>query len=115
MGPGENIAGRVHNHKMKQATGFVWVMLAGCLSSVPICAQTISNQSLTGKYYFRQVSLGTDGVNPGGLTDPRSLMGTITFDPVSGRYSFTAQQLTGTTAAVSQTGSGVYSVDSGGF
>jgi uncharacterized protein (TIGR03437 family) len=48
------------------------------------------------------------------VTDPRSLIGTVTYDG-SGHYSFTGQQLTGTTAAVSQTGSGAYSVDSGGF
>ena len=99
---------------MKKLTGFGWVILLGFLGSIPGSAQAISNQSLTGKYYFRQVSLGTDGVNPGNLPDPRSLMGTITFDG-SGGYTFTGQQLTGTTAAVSQTGKGVYSVDSGGF
>lgn len=89
-------------------------MIAGLFHTVPVFAQTIGNQSLTGKYYFRQVSLGTDGANPGNLPDPRTLMGTITFDG-SGRYSYTGQQLTGTTAAVAQTGQGAYSVDSGGF
>jgi uncharacterized protein (TIGR03437 family) len=86
-----------------------WVLAAGCLS-----AQTLSNQSLSGKYFFRHVSLGTDGVSPGNLTDARSLMGTITFDG-SGRYGFTGQQVVGNNAATPQTGTGVYSVDPGGF
>ncbi len=50
----------------------------------------------------------------GGLTDPRSLIGNITFNG-EGRYSFTAQQLNGTAAPVAQIGSGVYSVDPAGF
>jgi uncharacterized protein (TIGR03437 family) len=99
---------------MKKSTGFGCVLLAGLVGAVPASAQAINNQSLTGKYYFRQVSLGTDGANPANLPDPRSLMGTMTFDG-SGAYTFIAQQLTGTTAAVSQTGKGVYSVDSSGF
>jgi uncharacterized protein (TIGR03437 family) len=90
------------------------VILAGLLSALPVCTQTLSNQSLSGKYYFRQVSLGTDGINPGNLTDPRTLMGSITFDG-SGNYSYIGQLLTGINAAVSQTGKGVYSLDPGGF
>ena len=101
---------------MKKLTGFGLVVLAGLWASFSASAQTANNQSVTGKYYFRQVSLGTDGVNPASLPDPRSLMGTITFDGgTPGGYSFIAQQLTGTTAAVPQTGKGTYSVDSGGF
>jgi uncharacterized protein (TIGR03437 family) len=90
------------------------VILAGLLSVLSSPAQTLSNQSLTGKYYFRHLSLGTDGVNPGSLPDPRTLMGAITFDG-SGHYSYIGQQLTGINAAVSQTGSGAYSLDPGGF
>ena len=104
----------VQPYNMKISTGWVWAVSAVFFSTLSGWAQGINNQSLTGKYYFRQVSLGTDGVNPGNLTDPRSLTGTITFDG-SGHFSFTGQQLTGTTAAVSQTGPGAYSVDSGGF
>ncbi len=99
---------------MSKSTGWAWVVLAGLFAAVSSFAQGINNQSLTGKYYFRQVSLGTDGVNPGNLTDPRSLTGSMNFDG-SGHYSFTAQQLTGTSAAAAQTGSGAYAVDSGGF
>lgn len=74
--------------------------------------QTLNNQSLSAKFFFRQVSLGTDSA--GNLTDPRSLIGTITFDG-SGHYSYTGQQVIGTAASTSQTGSGVYSVDPAGF
>ena len=74
-------------------------------------AQVLSNLTVNGKFFFRQVSLGTDG--SGNLTDPRSIMGTITFDG-SGHFSFTGQQVTGTGAPAAQTGSGTYSVDAGG-
>src|ERR1039458_8315595 len=83
------------------------VILAGLLSVLSSPAQTLNNQSLSGKYYFRHVSLGTDGVNPGGLPDPRTLMGAITFDGAGG-YTYIGQQLSGINAAVSQTGKGVY-------
>ena len=90
------------------------MILAGLLSAVPISAQTLSNQSLSGKYYFRHISLGTDGRNPGSLTDARTLMGSITFDG-AGHYAYVGQQLSGINAAVSQTGSGAYVLDPGGF
>ncbi len=89
-------------------------MLAGLLSTLPGLAQTLSNKDLKGNFYFRHVSLGTDGVNPGNLTDARSLFGSITFDG-SGGYTYIGQQLTGINAAVSQTGKGIYSLDPGGF
>ena len=99
---------------MTKLAGWSWVILAGLLTALSGPAQTLSNQSLSGKYYFRHLSLGTDGVNPGNLPDPRTLMGTITFDG-TGHYSYIGQQLMGITAAVSQTGSGAYSLDPGGF
>jgi uncharacterized protein (TIGR03437 family) len=99
---------------MKIATGRVWLIGAWFLGVFSGFGQTISNQSLNGKYYFRQVSLGTDGTNPGNLTDARTLTGSMTFDG-SGHYSYTGQQLNGTTAAVAQSGSGAYAVDAGGF
>jgi uncharacterized protein (TIGR03437 family) len=46
--------------------------------------------------------------------DPRSLLGTITFDG-AGHYSFTGQQVVGTNAPASQSGSGAYAVDPAGF
>jgi uncharacterized protein (TIGR03437 family) len=92
--------------------GWGLAVLAVLLEAPNGGAQTLTNQSLTGKYFFRQMSLGTDGT--GSFPDPRtSLMGTITFDG-AGHYSFTGQQVTGGAAPASQTGSGTYTVDSGG-
>lgn len=79
---------------------------------MPASAQTLNNQSLTGKYFFRHVSLGLDG--SGNLKDPRSLLGAMIFDG-NGNYSYSGQQVVGAAAATSQTGSGVYSVDPAGF
>lgn len=78
-----------------------------------ISAQTIGNQSLNGKYYFRHISLGTD--TTGNLTDARSLLGSITFDG-AGHYSFTGQQVVGAGGPASQTGTALtYTVDPAGF
>jgi uncharacterized protein (TIGR03437 family) len=89
------------------------VVLAGLLNGVPIFAQTLNNQSLSGKYYFRHVSLGTNSPSPASL-EALTLMGSITFNG-SGRYDYIGQQLIGHTAVVSQTGSGAYSLDQSGF
>ena len=99
---------------MTKLTGWGWVTLAGLLSATPGFAQTLNNQSLSGKYYFRHISLGTDGVNPGSLTDARTLLGSITFDG-NGGYTYIGQLLAGTNAAVSQANSGKYTLDAGGF
>ena len=99
---------------MTKLTGWAWVILAELLSATPSFAQTLNNQSLSGKYFFRHISLGTDGVNPGSLTDARTLMGSITFNG-SGGYSYIGQLLAGTNAAVSQSNSGKYALDAGGF
>lgn len=91
-----------------------WAALAGLVLGGPLSAQTLNNQSLSGKYFFRHVSLGTD--SSGNLTDARSLIGTITFDgDTPGHYSFTGQEIIGAGAAASQSGSGAYSVDPAGF
>jgi uncharacterized protein (TIGR03437 family) len=92
-------------------TGCFWALI-GLIGAASISAQTLNNQSLNGKYFFRQVSLGTD--TSGNLTDPRSLQGTLTFDS-SGNYAFTGQQVVGNNAATSQSGKGTYSVDPAGF
>jgi uncharacterized protein (TIGR03437 family) len=89
-------------------------MLAGLLSAFPGFAQTLSNKDLKGSYYFRHVSLGTDGVSPGNLTDARTLFGSIAFDG-NGNYTYTGQQLMGINVPVSQNGKGAYSLDPGGF
>lgn len=75
-------------------------------------AQTPNNQALNGKYFFRQVSLGTNAA--GSLTDPRSLLGTLTFDG-TGHYTFAAQLVVGGGAAAAASGTGSYSVDPAGF
>jgi uncharacterized protein (TIGR03437 family) len=98
---------------MTLRTGLFWVILAVSTEGFGI-SQTINNQSLSGKYFFRQVSLGTDGASVTTFSDPRSLIGTITFDS-NGGYTFIGQQVTGNAAAVSAQGSGKYTLDAGGF
>ena len=99
---------------MNIRTGFLGLALIW-LSEGPIFAQTLNNQSLTGKYFFRHLALATDGSSVTNFGDSRSLIGTITFDSTVGRYSFIGQQVVGSGAAASQSGSGAYSVDAGGF
>jgi uncharacterized protein (TIGR03437 family) len=97
---------------MISRTGYYGAALLALAAALP--AQTLSNQTLNGKYFFRHVSLGTDGASVTNLSDSRSIAGTITFDGKGG-FTFTGQQLNGTAAAAAQTGSGAYSVDAGGF
>src|SRR5260370_8044808 len=73
-----------------------------------VAAQAPDNQSLNGKYFFRYVSLTTDGAAR--LIGGRSLIGALTFDG-SGHYTFTAQQVLNATAAAAQTGSATHSAD----
>ena len=87
-------------------------MLTMLAAAMPASAQILGNQSLTGKYFFRHVSLGLDG--SGNLTDPRSLLGAMTFDG-NGGYSYIGQQVVGAAAATAQANSGKYSVDPAGF
>jgi uncharacterized protein (TIGR03437 family) len=75
--------------------------------------QVSTNQSISGKYYFRQVLLMTDGT--ANVTAMHSAAGVLTFD---GKGAFTitsAQQLSGTANPAALTGSGTYSVTAGGF
>src|ERR1019366_9844605 len=97
---------------MGYRTGIGWVALAVLAAGGSISAQTLSNQSLNGKFFFRHVSLGTDAA--GNLTDPRSLIGAMTFDG-SGHYSYIGQQIIGSGSAAGASGSGAYSVDPAGF
>src|ERR1039458_10760778 len=46
---------------MGHRTGFVWGVLTLLAAAMPAPAQTLSNQSLSGQYFFRHVSLGLDG------------------------------------------------------
>ena len=84
----------------------------GLLIAAAVSAQTLNNQSLNGKYYFRQVSILVDAA--GSVRDAHSGLGTITFDG-AGHYSLTGQRVDGATAAVPLSISGAYSVDSAGF
>ena len=88
------------------------VLVTALASAVTLAGQTVSNQSLNGKYFFRHVSLATDA--SGNITDARSLLGNITFDG-SGKYTFSGQQVVGAAAAVALSGNGTYSVDPAGF
>jgi uncharacterized protein (TIGR03437 family) len=97
---------------MRFLTGYLAV-IGTILVGVPGTAQVLNNQSLNGKFFFRQVSLGTDGTSVTNLSDTRSLMGTLTFDG-NGGFTFVGQQVTGTAAPASQSGKGSYSVDAGG-
>jgi uncharacterized protein (TIGR03437 family) len=92
-------------------TSCLLLMAAGAV----VCrAQISSNQSLHGKYFFRQVMLVTDGSTSPNVTNTISGEGTITFDG-NGNFAVSGQQISGTTAAVSLTVSGAYAVSPGGF
>lgn len=98
---------------MSLKPGLGILFLTGLTAASLISAQTIGNQFLNGKYYFRHLSLGTD--TTGNITDARSLLGSITFDG-AGHYSFTGQELVGAGAPASQTGTALtYTVDPAGF
>jgi uncharacterized protein (TIGR03437 family) len=74
-------------------------------------AQVSNNASLTGGYYFRHVSLVTDGGT--GITDTRTSAGSLTFDGKGG-FTFLGQQLVKTAAPVAISGSGTYGVKPSG-
>jgi hypothetical protein len=80
-----------------------------------LCRGQIStNQSLNGKYFFRQVMLVTDGSTAPNVTATTSGEGSITFDG-NGNYAVSGQQISGTTAATSLALSGTYTISPGGF
>jgi uncharacterized protein (TIGR03437 family) len=70
-----------------------WVLIAGL--AIAGHAQVLNNQYLTGKYYFRQIAVGTD--SKGAVVAPQSLSGTLTFNG-AGNFDF-----------------GTYTVDPAGF
>jgi uncharacterized protein (TIGR03437 family) len=88
------------------------LMAAGAM----LCrGQISSNQSLNGKYFFRQVMLVTDGNTAApNVTTSISGEGSITFDG-KGNFAVTGQQISGTSAAAALTVSGTYAVSPGGF
>src|SRR5258708_7396775 len=73
-----------------------------------LSAQVPDNKSLSGKYFFRELSIASD------TSEVNSIYGTLTFDG-NGVFSFQGQQLTGTNGPVSASGSGTYSVSSSGM
>src|SRR5580692_8207751 len=87
-------------------------MLAATMVSQTATAQVSNNASLTGKYYFRQVLLITDGT--ANVTDTRSAFGSLSFDGKGG-MTISGQQLIGTTPAATLGGNGTYTVKPGGF
>ncbi len=89
-------------------TGWLFLIAASAV------AQVSTNQSLNGKYFFRQVMLVTDGSGAPNVTNTVSGEGTITFDG-NGGFAVSGQQISGTSAAVALTGSGTYAVSPGGF
>ncbi|HYL77062.1 MAG TPA: hypothetical protein VEU96_22795 [Bryobacteraceae bacterium] len=82
---------------------------AGLSSAALLPAQTLSNKSLTGKYWFREVLIVTDS------SQNLTIFGAVTFDGnTSGAFTYSGQLLTGTNPPTSANGNGTYSVDSGG-
>src|SRR5580698_4505293 len=91
-----------------------WLLLAAVVAATVAWGQISTNQSLSGKYFFRQVMLVTDGSTTPNVTNTVSGEGAITFDG-NGNFAVTGQMLSGTAAAVALTGSGTYAVSPGGF
>jgi len=74
--------------------------------------QVSNNQSLIGKYFFRQVLLETSSGST--VTQTASASGTLTFDG-NGNVTINGTQLSGTAAATPLSGQGTYTVSPGGF
>ena len=85
--------------------------LLGFVCCLAAQSQTLSNSTLTGKYFFRHVQFTTDASNT--ATDARSVTGTITFNAI-GNYSVSGQQVIGTSSANAFAVSGNYSLNSAG-
>src|ERR1017187_654107 len=62
--PRLNSQTRVYDDSMPKLAGWSWAIVAGLLTGVTVSAQTLNNQSLSGKYYFRHISLGTNSPRP---------------------------------------------------
>src|SRR5262249_30237337 len=78
------------------------------LAALSLPAQTLSNKSLSGKYYFRELLIVTD------TTLTLTLSGTMAFD-ANGAVAISGQSLSGTGAPAQVTVAGTYSVDAGGI
>jgi uncharacterized protein (TIGR03437 family) len=82
---------------------------AGLCSVAILHADVLSNKSLTGKYFFREVLLVTDA-----SAQTLTIFGTLTFDG-NGSFTYSAQQLTGSAAPASVSGTGTYSIEPSGL
>src|SRR5215472_9565010 len=83
-----------------------WLSALACLT---LSAQTLSNKSLTGKYWFRELLISTDSG-----TQVQTLFGSLTFDG-NGGFTYSAQLLAGASAPANSSGAnGAYSVQPGG-
>jgi uncharacterized protein (TIGR03437 family) len=91
-----------------------WLLLMATGATSIAWGQISTNQSLNGKYFFRQVLLLTDGTTKPNVTNTVSGSGTLTFDG-NGNFTVSGQQISGTTPAASLTGSGTYAISPGGF
>ncbi len=96
---------RVYNDSM----GAQFRIVVFGVAAAALSAQTLSNKSLTGKYYFREVLLATD------TSQTLSMFGTLTFNDANGSFAFAGTQITGSNSPANANGNGTYSVDSGGF
>jgi uncharacterized protein (TIGR03437 family) len=74
--------------------------------------QTLDNSKLTGKYFFRQLSYGTNTSST--VTDVRSLQGTITFSG-TGTFTLSGLQTLNANAPTNVTANGTYSMSPGGI
>jgi uncharacterized protein (TIGR03437 family) len=97
---------------MGNKSGWAARFALGICCCCAAAAQTLTSQALNGKYFFRHISMATDV--RGGITDPRSILGTLTFDG-AGHYTFSGQQLKGPSVVTPLTGTGAYSVDPSGI
>ena len=87
------------------------VLILVFLCGLTAQSQTLSNSTLSGKYYFRHVQFTVDAA--GTVTDARSAGGVITFNSI-GNYTVNGQQVVGTGSAGSFAVSGTYSLNSAG-
>jgi uncharacterized protein (TIGR03437 family) len=91
--------------------GILFGLLFVSWTETTLCAQVSNNQSLNGKYYFRYLSLTTDGT--ANITQVRGASGVMTFDG-AGSYAATGQSLSAAAATQSLSVSGTYTVKPGG-
>jgi len=81
------------------------------LVTAGLMGQTLNNQTLSGKYFFRQLLFVTD--NSANITDIRSLWGVMQFAG-NGSFLFSGQSAVGTAPPAPLGGTGSYSVSPAG-